>query len=120
LSLSLLYRYAEVLGVPVIELLVDPPDELNDSLKVRSQLLLSAKSVQYIASQSKQPSIRRMAGNAFDQLVQIMPELATVVPWPSYVPRDRELGATAINVVPVMPSMRSSLEAEASSEPQEF
>jgi hypothetical protein len=50
-----------------------------------------------IRQQAKQVSIRRMAHNMCEQLVEIMPELASVSPWHTVGKRRRlsELGIAA-------------------------
>jgi transcriptional regulator with XRE-family HTH domain len=81
LPLSTLYAWQSILDVPVAELLVEPGDELAVTVELRSQLLRLAKSVQMVAERTKQQSIRWMAQTMFSQLVEIMPELATIDAW---------------------------------------
>ena len=86
LPLSALYAWQKALDVPVAELLVEAGDSLVSPVLERSQLVRLMKTVLAIREQAKQESIRRMAQTMFDQLVEIMPELANVgpgTPWAS-------------------------------------
>jgi hypothetical protein len=83
--------------VPVTELLVEASDSLASPVLERSRLVRLMKTVLAIQEQAKQESIRRMAQTMFDQLVEIMPELAQVGPWHAVGKRRRlnELGIAA-------------------------
>ncbi len=97
LSLSALYAWQKALDVPVAELLVEVGDSLVTPVLERSQLVRLVKTVLAIREQAKQESIRRMAQTMFDQLVEIMPELAEIGPWHAVGRRRRlsELGVAA-------------------------
>jgi hypothetical protein len=97
LPLSILYAWRQVLDVPVSELLVEAGDALATPVLERSQLVRLMKTVLAIRDQAKQPSIRRMSQTMYDQLVEIMPELANVGPWHAVGKRRRlsELGIAA-------------------------
>ena len=97
MSLSTLYAWQKVLDVPVAELLVEVGDSLASPILERSQLLRLMKTVLAVREQARQGSIRRMAQTMYDQLVEIMPELANVQPWHNGSKRRRlnELGVTA-------------------------
>jgi len=81
--LSLLYRWREILDVPVSELLIDPEDTLDDPIKSRASLVRVMKTVRSILETAREKSIQRMAQTLFDQLVEIMPELKDVAAWPT-------------------------------------
>lgn len=97
LPLSVLYAWQKALDVPVTELLVESGDSLVSPVLERSQLVRLMKSVLAIRDQAKQESIKRMAQTMFDQLIDIMPELASVGPWHAVGKRRRlsELGVAA-------------------------
>jgi transcriptional regulator with XRE-family HTH domain len=82
LPLSVLYDWQEVLEVPVASLLIDTDDSLVSPILERTQLLRLMKTVMAIRARAKQQSVRRMAQTMYDQLVQMMPELTDVTPWP--------------------------------------
>ncbi|MCS7237050.1 MAG: helix-turn-helix domain-containing protein [Thermoguttaceae bacterium] len=79
---STLYRWQKALGVPLQELLVQPAEELSQPIKLRAQLLRLMKTAVTIRERSRQASIQRLAQMLMDQLVEIMPELQGVAPWP--------------------------------------
>jgi len=81
--LSQLYRWREILDVPVAELLIDPEDTLDDPIKSRASLVRVMKTVRSILENTHEKSIQRMAQTLFDQLVEIMPELKDVSAWPT-------------------------------------
>jgi len=97
LPLSVLYAWQKVLAVPIAELLVEASDSLVSPVLERSQLVRLTKTVLAVRERARQEPIRRMAQTMFDQLVEIMPELANVVAWHAVGKprRGRELGATA-------------------------
>ncbi len=101
LTLSTLYAWQEVLGVPVAELLVDTDEPLSTPVMKRAQLVRIMKTAVAIYEQSQQPAIRRMAQMMVEQLCEIMPELNGIGPWHS-VGRRRtqdELGQAALRCV---------------------
>ena len=81
LSLSQLYRWQQVLDVPVSELLVESDDPLSTPVMKRAQLVRLMKTAAAILERSQQAGIQRMAQVLVDQLIDIMPELAEVRPW---------------------------------------
>jgi transcriptional regulator with XRE-family HTH domain len=97
LPLSTLYAWQKALDVPIGELLVEAGDSLVSPVLERSQLLRLMKTVLAIRGQAKQESIRRIAQTMFEQLVEIMPELAHISPWHAVGKRRRrnELGVAA-------------------------
>ena len=90
LLLSLLYKWREILDVPVAELLIDPEDTLDDPIKSRAKLVRVMKTVRSILETAREKPIQRMAQTLFDQLVEIMPELGEVSAWPA-VGQSREI-----------------------------
>jgi transcriptional regulator with XRE-family HTH domain len=97
LTLSQLYKWQQVLEVPVSELLVEADDSLSAPIKQRAQLIRLMKSALTIHENTRQETIRRMAQTLIDQLLEIMPELAHVGPWHAVGQRRRldELGVAA-------------------------
>jgi transcriptional regulator with XRE-family HTH domain len=81
MPLSTLYRWQEVLDVPMIELLMEPEEPLSTPVLKRAQLVRLMKTAMAICERSKQIPIQRMAQVMVDQLIEIMPELAEVSPW---------------------------------------
>jgi len=79
--LSRLYAWQQVLDVPVAELLVDTDDPLSPPVMKRAQMVRIMKTAVAILERSHQVGIRRMAQMLVEQLIEIMPELASVTPW---------------------------------------
>ncbi len=82
MTLSTLYQWQRALGVPVAELLVEPDGDLSLPLLTRSRMLRLMKSAQSIQELTTQSRVRRMTQNLIDQLIEIMPEVQDVGPWP--------------------------------------
>jgi transcriptional regulator with XRE-family HTH domain len=83
MTLSTLYQWQRALGVPVAELLVEQDDdELSQPILKRSRMLRLMKTAQSIEEMATQPRVRRMTQNLIEQLIEIMPELQDVGPWP--------------------------------------
>jgi transcriptional regulator with XRE-family HTH domain len=97
LLLSALYEWQEVLEVPVAELLVEPGEPLSAPVLKRAQMVRLMKTAVTILERTQQVGIRRMARMLVEQLVEIMPELAGVCPWPIVGQRrtQNELGQAA-------------------------
>jgi len=83
LLLSTLYKWQQALEVPVTELLVDADEPLSSPVKNRAKMLRIMKTAVTILERSRQTSIRRMAQMLVEQLVELMPELEGVSPWPA-------------------------------------
>jgi hypothetical protein len=81
LLLSTLYRWQEALAVPVAELLVESNDPLSGPVLKRAQMIRLMKTARTIVERAHQVSIRRMAQTLIEQLLEVMPELASVNPW---------------------------------------
>jgi len=105
--LSTLYKWQQALEVPVAELLVDNDLPLSRPVKERSQLLRVMKTAVTILERSRQPAIQRMAQVLVDQLLEMMPELEGVGPWPAVGRRRRsdEPGQIACRPLPAHLSM---------------
>jgi hypothetical protein len=83
LPLSKLYEWQRVLEVPVTELLVEADDPLSTPVLKRAQLIRVMKTALVLRQKANRAGIRRLAQTLVDQLVEIMPELASVAPWPA-------------------------------------
>ena len=82
MPLSELYRWSKALGVPASNLLQGPQEAMSDALCVRAKLLRMMKTVRTLADRAPEPSVRRLADRFAAELLQIMPELQEVPPWP--------------------------------------
>jgi transcriptional regulator with XRE-family HTH domain len=81
LLLSTLYKWQQLLDVPVAELLVDTSDSLALPVMKRARMIRIMKTALSILEQTSQLPIRRMAQTLVDQLIEIMPELGGVSAW---------------------------------------
>jgi len=81
--LTQLYKWRDILDVPVSELLINPEDTLDNPIKSRALLVRVMKTVRSILETSREKQIKWLAQTLFDQLVEIMPELKEVSSWPS-------------------------------------
>jgi transcriptional regulator with XRE-family HTH domain len=97
LTLSQLFRWQEVLEVPVAELLAEADNTVSPPLQQRAQLVRLMKTALAIKDNARQESIRRMIQTLIDQLLEMMPELDGVGPWHAVGKRRRldELGVAA-------------------------
>jgi transcriptional regulator with XRE-family HTH domain len=97
LPLSTLYRWKEVLNVPISELLREDADELPSPVMFRAKLLRVMRTAATILERTKNVATRRMAQYMVEQLIEIMPELKDTIPWPSVgkCRSRRELGRAA-------------------------
>lgn len=84
LSLSTIYAWQRVLDVPIAELLVEPTESLAESVQTRAQLVRVMKTALLLLHRSKESRIERLAQNLFNDLVEIMPELAEVKSLPTH------------------------------------
>lgn len=102
ISISVLYAWQNVLGVPVAELLAEPKDPLSTPAARRAQLVRLMKTALSILENAKQPPLRRLAQTLIDQLTEIMPELREVNPWHEVGRRRRrdEYGRAAEHSLP--------------------
>lgn len=82
LPLSLLYKWQEVLQVPLAELLSETDEPLSAAVKQRAKLVRLMKTARAIQQRTRQVAVQRMAEVLVRQLVDLMPELEDVTPWP--------------------------------------
>ena len=97
LPLSCLYRWQQLLDVPIGELLVEAGDPLSEPILKRARLVRVMKTVLAILESTGDESIRRMAQTLVEQLTEMMPELKGVGPWHAVGERRRrdEVGIAA-------------------------
>ena len=102
LSLSDLYRWQEILDVPVADLLIDPEGELSRPIMERAQLLRLMKTAMAILHRTQSSNIRHLAQMLVEQLTEIVPELEEVSPWHAVGQRRSldEYGRVAERVMP--------------------
>ena len=102
LLVSELYRWQAALDVPLQELLNEPRDELSPRIKMRAQLLKIMKTVKSLSRESKSDESRRSLQFLTEQLLEIMPELKEVAPWPAVGHRRStdEVGRIGENLIP--------------------
>jgi transcriptional regulator with XRE-family HTH domain len=81
--LSTLYKWQQVLDVPISELLVDANDPVSSPILERARMLKIMKTVAAIRDRADSKPIKRMAEMLCEQLIEIMPELKDVTPWHS-------------------------------------
>ena len=81
LSLSQLYAWQELLEVPINELFIDSYLPLSAPIKLRAQLLRLMKTAVTLQRKSTKPAVGRLVDMLVEELVDIMPELASVGPW---------------------------------------
>lgn len=82
LPLSVLYRWQRALQVPLTELLSDIEEPLSTPVLQRARLLRMMKTARAIQAKTKQASVRYLADMLVSQILEIMPELEGVGPWP--------------------------------------
>ena len=75
LPLSVLRKWAEVLNLPVAELVAEPGDSLSPPLFHRARLVRVMRTAMAILEQSGDPQTKQLAQAMIDQLIEIMPEL---------------------------------------------
>jgi transcriptional regulator with XRE-family HTH domain len=102
LPLSLLYRWQQILNVPITELLVAPDSSLAKPIMERARLVRLMKTAVAIVEQAEEAKIRRLAQRMVDGLVAIMPELKEVRAWPTIGRRRQsdEWGRAAERIFP--------------------
>jgi transcriptional regulator with XRE-family HTH domain len=81
LRLSELYRWQEVLGVPMEDLLCEPDGALSRPILERANLVRLMKTAAAILENAPTPRLERLAQTLVEQLVEMMPELEQVNPW---------------------------------------
>jgi transcriptional regulator with XRE-family HTH domain len=97
LPLSVLHKWANVLSLPVAELVAEPDDSLATPLFNRASLVRVMKTAVAILEQTRDPRTKRSARTMVDQLIEIMPELRGISAWHAIGKRRRlnELGIAA-------------------------
>ena len=97
LPLSVLHKWARVLGLPVAQLVEEPDDSLSTPLFNRANLIRVMKTAMAIREQTRDPRTKRLGQTMIDQLMEIMPELRDVSAWQAVGQRRRldELGIAA-------------------------
>lgn len=83
LRLTDLYRWQDALDVPVGDLLVESNAPLSTPVMERARMVKVMKTVAAIMETSQSLSTQRLAQTLANQLVEIMPELEGVSPWPA-------------------------------------
>lgn len=102
LCLSQLLKWQQVLGVPVAELLVEADGQLAGPVLERSRMIKLMKTATAIRDRARGTAIGRLVAMLIAQLVELMPEVEGVTPWPESGQQRRldELGRTAQFPVP--------------------
>jgi transcriptional regulator with XRE-family HTH domain len=102
LPLSTLYRWREILNVPITELLEEDAGEMSASVMFRAKLLRVMRTAVTILERTRNTATHRRAQFMVEQLIEIMPELKGTTPWPSVGKRRsrRELGRAAQHRLP--------------------
>ncbi|OHB77609.1 MAG: hypothetical protein A2W31_01590 [Planctomycetes bacterium RBG_16_64_10] len=83
LTLSTLLRWHKALDVPIAELLGEPDEALSKPVLLRANLLKLMKTARTILDLDGPVQIKRLAQRLVDQLIEMMPELKDVGPWPA-------------------------------------
>ncbi len=83
LHLSEIYRWQQVLGVPIDELLVDAGSDLSRPILERARLVRIMKTVKAMMEVAATPAVKRLVENLEMQLVELMPELKEISAWHS-------------------------------------
>jgi transcriptional regulator with XRE-family HTH domain len=83
LKLSQLYAWRDVLEVSMGELVVEPEEIPANPIRNRCQLVRLMKTVRSIIIESKSEVALILARQLESQLIELMPELATIAAWPS-------------------------------------
>lgn len=102
LLLSDLYRWQAALDIPIQELLNEPSDELSPRIEMRAQLLKVMKTVKSLSREATSDEMGRSVQFLTEQLLEIMPELKDVAPWPAVGHRRSadEVGRIGENLIP--------------------
>jgi len=102
LKISELHRWQKALQVPIAELLVEADASLSDPVKRRAQLIRAMRTVRSIQESAEQESVQRMTLQLVEQLLEMMPELEEVHPWPAIGQRRTldEMGAIVDRCIP--------------------
>jgi transcriptional regulator with XRE-family HTH domain len=83
MRLSRLYQWQQALEVPVADLLVEGDSRLSSAVLDRARLVKLMKTATSLLERSPPGPIHRLAETLVGQLLEIMPELDGVNPWPA-------------------------------------
>jgi transcriptional regulator with XRE-family HTH domain len=83
LPLSVLYKWQAALDVPIEELLMDPGPSLSPHVKCRAALLKVMKTVRSMEEHVGSEPVSFLVQGLVVQLIELMPELASVDAWPA-------------------------------------
>src|SRR5262245_29475282 len=82
LQLSQLYRWHQVLDVPVADLLVEPGPTLAPVVERRARLVKMMKTVRSLQLAADSADVGVLVERLAEQLIELMPELVNVDSWP--------------------------------------
>jgi len=82
LPISVLHKWAKVLGLPVAELVAEPDDSLSTPLFYRAGLVRVMKTAMAILERTDHLRTKRLAQTMVDQLTELMPDLRGISAWP--------------------------------------
>lgn len=82
LTLSQLLRWQQVLDVPVAELLVEADGQLAGPVLERSRMVRLMKTAAAIRERTRGTATERLVAMLVEQVVELMPEVEGVTPWP--------------------------------------
>lgn len=83
LRLSDLYQWQEALQVPITDLLIETDDSLSAPVLKRARMVKLMKTVGSLLEHADNVRVERIATMLVEQLLEIMPELEGVCPWPT-------------------------------------
>ncbi|MFM8633454.1 MAG: hypothetical protein ACKOEX_01365 [Planctomycetia bacterium] len=97
LKLSELLGWQQVLEVPVAELLVEAEGQLSAPVLERARMVKIMKTAAAIRERTRGSATGRLVAMLIDQIVELMPEIEGVAPWPEAGQRRTldDLGRTA-------------------------
>ena len=97
LLVSQLVTWADVLDVPIADLLEEPQNSLSSPIRERAKLVRIMKTAKAISERTQEPNVGILAEVLIDQLVDLMPELADINAWNNVGQRrsSNELGQIA-------------------------
>ncbi len=91
LTLTELYRWQAALNVPVQELLIEPERALSEPIRTRASLIRMATTAKAVLKTSTTRVTRCLAQDLLHQLIDMMPELKSLLPELNYRRSWREL-----------------------------
>lgn len=78
---SQLAQWADILDVPIADLLEEPQNNLSSPIRERAKLVRIMKTVKAISERTQEPNVGILAEVLIDQLTDLMPELAEINAW---------------------------------------